>query len=245
MPLKRSIKSIPGSILIVPFFLGILLAGCSSSPELRIQAVDAYAVSTASPLVGGRSTELSRYHRLIIDPVTAVMPDANHWQNVSAAQRLQATILARDAFTAALSGDLPVTSEVDDDVLRLRFVVEEVQPASLVGVSLTHILPGGLPLNSLKNGTGAESPLLMGTVVIAGELRDARSDALVASFWMQQGPDPAKLVAVATQEDAMKAAIDRSAAKFATALAKARAGAENGPPEQAADSHVSHANKGA
>lgn len=186
-------------------------------------------------LVGGRSTELSRYHRLIIDPVTAVMPDANHWQNVSAAQRLQATILARDAFTAALSGDLPVTSEVDDDVLRLRFVVEEVQPASLVGVSLTHSAGrSAIELAQEWHWSRVSAPHGHGSHcrrVARCAQRCTRRVLLDAAR-----ADPAKLVAVATQEDAMKAAIVALPPSLPLHWPRARAGAENSPPEQAADS---------
>jgi len=174
--------------------------------------------TTAAP-----AQSLSRYSQVQLDTVDITVAGNGRWDGVSEAQRQQALAQARESFARATAAT-GAAYAAEDETLRLSLTVEDVKPANTTRSLLNHLTPIGLAANLGKSASGSGSSRTMGSVTIAGELRDARSGALVASFRTQASPDPMNLNAVISQEAAMKAAIDRSADAFSKALDKARKG---------------------
>ncbi|WP_374511511.1 DUF3313 family protein [Niveibacterium sp.] len=187
---------------------------------MAVMAHEAMAVAATTP----PAQNLSRYSRVQLDTVDITVPGNGRWDGVSEAQRQQAVALTRESFGRATSGNATQPAPSANDTLRLSLTVEDVKPANTTRSVISHLTPIGLVANLGKSVAGAGASRSMGSVTIVGELRDARSGALVASFRTQATPDPMNLDAVFSQDAAMKAAIDRSAADFSKALGKAREG---------------------
>ncbi|MCX9155830.1 DUF3313 domain-containing protein [Niveibacterium sp. 24ML] len=185
---------------------------------MAVMAHEAMAATTP-PAQG-----LSHYSRVQLDTVDITVPGNGRWDGVSEAQRQQAVALTRESFGRATSGNTIPPASSANGTLHLSLTVEDVRPANTTRSVINHLMPIGLAANLSKSVAGTGASPSMGSVTIVGELRDARSGALVASFRSQASPDPMDLDAVLSQDAAMKAAIKRSAADFSKALRKAREG---------------------
>ena len=197
-----------------------LLSGCATNPGAQMAATSAVATSTS---LG--TQRLNQYSRMTLDPVDITVVGGEHWKGVSATQRTEAVKLTSESFARVLA-KLPGKAD-NDNALRLHLTVEDVKLASTVRSAISHVLPIGLIANAGKSAAGG-SAHAMGSVTIVGELRDAHTNALVASFSAEETPDPMSFGASFSQDGAMQAAIERTADDFAKALANARKGDTDG-----------------
>ncbi|GAA5185733.1 hypothetical protein GCM10025771_42380 [Niveibacterium umoris] len=179
-------------------------------------------MATASTAALAQS--LSRYSQVQLASVDITVAGNGRWDGFTDTQRQQARALARESFARATADTGAQAASPEGETLRLSLTVEDMTPANTTRSVINHVLPIGLVANVGKSVSGAGTSRTMGSVTIAGELRDARSGTLVASFRAETSPDPMNLNAVISQDAAMKAAIERSAEAFASALSKARKG---------------------
>ncbi|WP_172204526.1 DUF3313 family protein [Niveibacterium sp. COAC-50] len=187
---------------------------------MAVMAHECMAIaSTAAP-----AQRLSHYSQVQLDTVDITVAGNGRWDGVTDTQRQQALALARESFARAAAGAGAQITATEGETLRLSLTLEDMKPANTTRSVINHVLPIGLVANVGKSVSGAGASRTMGSVTIAGELRDARSGTLVASFRAETSPDPMNLNAVISQDAAMKAAIERSAEAFATALSKVRKG---------------------
>lgn len=145
-----------------------------------------------------------------------------HWQALDEARRIRAleTLNARFSPPAA-AGDQALAAS---PALSLDLAVEDIQLSSPVRAVVNHLLPVGVLVNAGKSLTGGSAARTMGSISLRGELREARTGTPVASFLVQESPDPMDLTAVTDQDAALDAAISRAADDLAQALAAARRG---------------------
>lgn len=196
-----------------------LLAGCAHEPGLRIEPAD-----TLASAPGPARPALEPYGRLLVDPVDLTMAEDGRWQGVDEARRAELGHLTQESFEQAAGARLALTDHTGAGVLRLHLTVEDLKLARPLGATVTHLLPIGLVLNAGRSLSGASAPGSMGSVTISGQLRDAQSNALLATFHTRMGPDPMNLGAALSQDAAMKAAVERTAKHFAIALSKLQEG---------------------
>lgn len=200
-----AIRALAATVLLIA-----TTTGCASTPGKADP-------STISFIQADPAQKLACDTRILLGKIELDEAAGKHWQGVSNTQRTLASDALRERFTQSLGEPQTGLSE-----LQLSLTLQDVKLSKPVLSSAAHLLPIGLVLNAGRSLLDSPAPGNMGSVVIAGELRDPVSDRLFASFLTEQTPDAMNVPAVVSQDAAIKAAIGEAASRFGTALAGLR-----------------------
>ena len=119
--------------------------------------------------------ELSRYKRVIIDPVTVALSPKATAHAVNPAELMALSGYLRDALKIALRDAYPVVEEPGDDVIRLRVAITDVIPTKPVRNTMgTLLVPARLASAAKRKITGTD--LFVGEVAIEAEVVDSQTN---------------------------------------------------------------------
>jgi hypothetical protein len=207
----------------------LCLAGCAAAPttgnysELpdrdRLQP---NARFPRSQVYVAEGVTFGQYAQFIIDPVAVYQGADASWNGVSEEAKHEMAQFVRSEFARALQPGYPVVEQPGPGVLRLKFTLVDLELTRPMLATASHLMPVGLAMNLGKGAAGAKGSF-MGSVTLAGELIDARTGEVVASFLTVQSPNAMDVGAMTSQTGAARTAITEAAEGFKVTMDRAHA----------------------
>jgi hypothetical protein len=147
----------------------------------------------------------TKYRTLIVDQ-TAVYngPDAQFDGDISAADRAQFASVITDALRSELAKSFPTPARAQADTLRLKVTLLGAEKTKGGLATATRVTPIGFGLSAVKSALG-KGGSLTGSVLVAVELYDARTNELLLAAVRRRHPDALDVPATLGTEETVKA----------------------------------------
>lgn len=147
----------------------------------------------------------TKYRTLIIEP-TAVYrgPDAQFDGDISAADRAKFASILTDALRGELAKSFPAPARAQADTLRLKVTLLGAQKTKGGLATATRVTPIGFGLSAVKSALG-KGGSLTGSVLVAVELYDARTNELLLAAVRRRSPDALDIPATLGTDETVKA----------------------------------------
>lgn len=147
----------------------------------------------------------SKYRTVIVEP-TAVYngPDAQFDGDISAAERAQFAGIVTDALRAELAKTFPAPARAQADTLRLKVTLLGAEKTKGGLATATRVTPIGFGLSAVKSALG-KGGSLTGSVLVAVELYDARTNELLLAAVRRRSPDALDIPATLGTQETVKA----------------------------------------
>ena len=146
----------------------------------------------------------SKYRTLIVDN-TAVYngPDAQ-FDGIDAADRTKFASMVTNELRSELAKSFPNPPRVQVDTLRLKVTLLGAEKTKGGVATATRVTPMGFGLSALKSALG-KGGSFTGSVLLAVELYDARTNELLLAGVRRRHPDPLDVPATLGTEETVKA----------------------------------------
>lgn len=147
----------------------------------------------------------TKYRTLIIEP-TAVYngPDAQFDGDISAADRARFAGVVTTALRSELAKTFPTPARAQADTLRMKVTLLGAQKTKGGLATATRVTPIGFGLSAVKSALG-KGGSLTGSVLVAVELYDARTNELLLAAVRRRTPDALDIPATLGTEETVKA----------------------------------------
>ena len=211
----------------------LLIAGCSTTPKSGkyAEVPDAGKLQPDSRFPHSliyvkEGTSFASYSKFIIDAADIYRgADASwHKHKVTEQDKQALAQFARAEFVRVLGRKYTMVNQPGPGVLRLKLTLADVELTTPALAVVSHLSPAGMGMNLLGSGAGMQGSF-MGSVTLAGELRDAPSDTVVAAFLTKQSPLAVDVSKTFGKMSAARAGITETAEKFSAAMDRARTAA--------------------
>lgn len=147
----------------------------------------------------------AKYRTLIVEP-TAVYngPDSQFDGGISAADRSKFAVIVTDALRSELAKSFPAPARPQADTLRLKVTLLGAEETKGGLATATRVTPIGFGLSAVKSALG-KGGSLTGSVLVAVELYDARTNELLLAAVRRRSPDALDIPATLGTEETVKA----------------------------------------
>lgn len=147
----------------------------------------------------------TKYRTVIVEP-TAVYngPDSQFDGDMSAAERAQFAAIVTDALRSELAKSFPAPARPQADTLRLKVTLLGAEKTKGGLATATRVTPIGFGLSAVKSALG-KGGSLTGSVLVAVELYDARTNELLLAAVRRRSPDALDIPATLGTEETVKA----------------------------------------
>jgi hypothetical protein len=152
-------------------------------------------------------SDWSRYHSVLIDPVTIYRGPDQQFGRLSDADKTQLANYMQAQFAQALKLHYAVVASPGADTLRIHVTMTGVERTVLVISTVKQLMPVGAVLNTVKSIAGKQSKF-MGSITYAVEIYDGASNRLLRAYVSKQYPAaediPASLGTLSASEVAIR-----------------------------------------
>ncbi len=147
----------------------------------------------------------AKYRSVIVEP-TAVYngPDAQFDGDISAADRAKFAAIVTDALREELAKSFPAPAQAQADTLRLKVTLLGAEKTKGGLATATRVTPIGFGLSAVKSALG-KGGSLTGSVLVAVELYDAKTNELLLAAVRRRSPDALDIPATLGTEETVKA----------------------------------------
>lgn len=147
----------------------------------------------------------TKYRTLIVEPTAVYQgPDSQFDGEISAAERSQFAAIMTDALRAELAKSFPTPARAQADTLRLKVTLLGAEKTKGGLATATRVTPIGFGLSAVKSALG-KGGSLTGSVLVAVELYDARTNELLLAAVRRRHPDALDVPATLGTEETVKA----------------------------------------
>ncbi|KGT92995.1 hypothetical protein NG99_12340 [Erwinia typographi] len=205
--------------------LAILLSGCSSNQPVRYAGIDSAAQLTANtgdnadriPYRYAPPVDWSKYHSMVIEPVTLYQGSDNQFGDMEQADRQQLASYMQKKFSEELRPRFRQVSAPAPDALRLKLTLTGADTTTpFVGTFTKFDLAGG-PYNIVQSIRGGQG-MFSGSVNYAVEIYDASTNHLLHAYLAKQYPNAMNVSASVGSLSAAEVGIDKGAEELAEQL---------------------------
>ena len=147
----------------------------------------------------------TKYRTLIIEPTAVYQgPDSQFDGDISAAERSQFAAIVTDALRSELAKTFPAPARPQADTLRMKVTLLGAEKTKGGLATATRVTPIGFGLSAVKSALG-KGGSLTGSVLVAVELYDARTNELLLAAVRRRSPDALDIPATLGTEETVKA----------------------------------------
>jgi hypothetical protein len=147
----------------------------------------------------------TKYRTVIVEPTTVYNgPDAQFEGDISAADRAKFAGVVTDALREELLKSFPSPARPQADTLRLKVTLLGAEKTKGGLATATRVTPIGFGLSAVKSALG-KGGSLTGSVLVAVELYDARTNELLLAAVRRRHPDALDVPATLGTEETVKA----------------------------------------
>jgi hypothetical protein len=147
----------------------------------------------------------TKYRTVIVDPTVVYNgPDAQFDGDIDPADRAKFAAIVTDALRAELAKSFPTPARAQADTLRLKVTLLGAEKTKGGVATATRVTPIGFGLSAVKSALG-KGGTLTGSVLVAVEVYDARSNELLLAAVRRRTPDPLDIPATLGTEETVKA----------------------------------------
>lgn len=223
--------------VLVLVIAGLLMAACSSAPKSAkySDVPEADKLQSNSQFPHGlvyikEGVKFAQYSRFIIDPIEIYQGSGASWHKgkVTGQMKQELAQFAQSEFARVLGPKYPIVNQAGPDVLRLRLMLTDVELTTPTMAVVTHFSPIGMGVNLMKSGAGAQGSFI-GSVTMAGELRDSSTDTVLAAFLTKQTPLAVDVSKTVGNLSAARDGITATAERFKAAMDRRPGVAAPGP----------------
>jgi hypothetical protein len=136
----------------------------------------------------GRHGDLARYNRFMVDPVRVYAGRDNGFGSASFEDRRTMAEFVRAEVVRALREGYAVVTAPGPDVARIRLVLVGMEKTTTDPQAFSSLNAFGLVLNRGREGATGEGGF-MGSITLAWEFLDSRTDATITAFTARMAPD--------------------------------------------------------
>jgi Protein of unknown function (DUF3313) len=211
----------------------LLVAGCSttapkSGKYSEVPEADKLERDTRFPhslVYIKEGVKLSLYTKFMVDPVEIYRGSDASWhkQKVTEQEKQELAQFARAELIRALGKSYAVVNQPGPGVMRIKMTLVDVELTTTSLAVVSHLAPAGVGINLLKTGAGMQGSF-MGSVTLAGELRDSLSDAVIAAYLTKQTPLALDVSKTFGKLSAARAGLTEGAEKFKAAVDRVQTG---------------------
>jgi len=145
----------------------------------------------------------TKYKTLIVDPTVVYQgPDAQ-FEGIDYADRAKFAAILTDALSEELSKSFPTPATPQADTMRLRVTILGAQKTQGGLATATRVTPLGFATSAVKSALGKKGTLT-GSVLLAVELFDAKTNKLLLAAVRRRTPDPLDVPATLSTTDTVK-----------------------------------------
>jgi hypothetical protein len=188
----------------------------ASSATLRTSPDDPAAMRYIKP-----GEDFRRYDRILLDQVQIYDRPDGHFAGTSPADRQQIARFMEAEFARVLGERRPLAMSVGPDVVRLKLTLVGLEPTRPALATVTHLVPVGAVMNLGKNIAGAQGSF-MGSVTYMGDVYDAQTGELLATFLNKRSAEALDITAAVTGLGAARSGVTDGAYKLRDAIDKLR-----------------------
>jgi hypothetical protein len=147
----------------------------------------------------------TKYRTVIVEP-TAVYngPDAQFEGDISPADRAQFAAIVTEALRSEIAKTFPAPARAQADTLRMKVTLLGAEKTKGGLATATRVTPIGFGLSAVKSALG-KGGSLTGSVLVAVELYDARTNELLLAAVRRRSPDALDIPATLGTEETVKA----------------------------------------
>lgn len=147
----------------------------------------------------------TKYRTVIVEP-TAIYngPDAQFEGDISAADRSKYAAIVTDALRSELAKSFPSPARPQADTLRIKVTLLGADKTKGGVATATRVTPIGFGLSAVKSALG-KGGSFTGSVLVAVEVYDARTNELLLAAVRRRHPDPLDVPATLGTEETVKA----------------------------------------
>ena len=147
----------------------------------------------------------TKYRSVIVEPtVVYTGPDAQFDGDISAADRAKFAAILTDALRSELQKSFASPAQPQADTLRLKVTLLGAEKTKGGLATATRVTPIGFGLSAVKSALG-KGGSLTGSVLVAVELYDARTNELLLAAVRRRSPDALDIPATLGTEETVKA----------------------------------------
>ena len=174
--------------------------------------------------------DLSRYERVIIDPVAVALSADAADRHVNPAELMALSGYFHDSLEIALRSAYPIVEEPGDDVIRVRAAITDVIPTKPVGNTVgTLFLPARAISATKRVITGTD--LFVGEVAIEAEVLDSLTNERLMALVDRKAGNKFTLKDGTTSWGHVTKAFRQWAVRFRMTLDEAHAAGRQTPPD--------------
>ena len=146
----------------------------------------------------------AKYRSVIVDPTAVYQgPDAQ-FDGIDSADRYKAAAAVTAELRQELAKTFPSPATPQADTLRLKVTILGATKTKGGIATATRVTPVGFGLSAIKSALGKPGTFT-GSVLLAVELHDARTNELLLAAVRRRTPDPLDVPATLSQEETIKA----------------------------------------
>lgn len=145
----------------------------------------------------------AKYRTLIVDPAVVYQgPDAQ-FEGIDYADRAKFASMLTDELRTELAKSFPTPAKPQADTMRLRVTILGAQKTRGGIATATRVTPLGFATSAVKSALGKKGTLT-GSVLLAVELFDAKTNELLLAAVRRRTPDPLDVPATLSTTDTVK-----------------------------------------
>ncbi|MCL6730016.1 DUF3313 domain-containing protein [Sphingomonas hankyongi] len=145
----------------------------------------------------------AKYRTLIVDPAVVYQgPDAQ-FEGIDYADRAKFASMLTDELRTELAKSFPTPAKPQADTIRLRVTILGAQKTRGGIATATRVTPLGFATSAVKSALGKKGTLT-GSVLLAVELFDAKTNELLLAAVRRRTPDPLDVPATLSTTDTVK-----------------------------------------
>ena len=144
-------------IAVVAFFS---LVGCAETPKYSGFLKDYPSFKPGKEGVDmvyiKEGTNFKNYNKIMMDQVVFYFKEDTDYKGINPEEIKELTEAFKKAFVDALNDAYPFTETPEQDVMRVRIAITDVEPSSPTVGTMTTIIPVGLAVSVIKKGATGE-----------------------------------------------------------------------------------------
>ncbi|HHP1336160.1 TPA: DUF3313 domain-containing protein [Klebsiella variicola] len=205
--------------------LTILVSGCSSNQPVRYAGIESASQLTSNtgdnaehiPFHYAPQVDWSKYHSIIIDPVTIYQGADNQFGEMELSDREHLASYMQQKFAEELRPRFREVSAPSPDALRLKLTLTGADTTPQVVGTVTKFDLAGGPYNIVQSIRGGKG-MFSGSVNYAVEIYDASTNKLMQAYVAEQYPNAMNISASVGSLSAAEVGIDKGAEELAGIL---------------------------
>jgi len=146
----------------------------------------------------------TKYRSVIVDPTTVYQgPDAQ-FEGIDYADRARFADIITQELRSEMAKSFPISATPKADTLRLKVTILGAQKTKGGIATATRVTPLGFATSAVKSALGKKGTLT-GSILLAVELKDARTNKLLLAAVRRRTPDPLDVPATLSTTETIKA----------------------------------------